>query len=130
MRLRLIDDPRRLRVQLRVYWNQDSIMKLFGPRVALSVALFFTAAIPATAEAQNPRVWLDTTAGSILLELDAELAPITTQNFLNYVNEGFYDGIVFHRVIDDFVIQGGGYDSELRFEEPTAEPIASERNNG
>jgi len=78
----------------------------------------------------NPRVWLDTDQGAILLELDGQSAPITTDNFLAYVNSGFYDGIVFHRVVDGFVIQGGGFERDLRFREPTLAPIASERDNG
>lgn len=78
----------------------------------------------------QPRVWLDTDQGPIFLELDAEQAPVTTQNFLDYVNEGFYDGIVFHRVVDDFVIQAGGFDENFQFREPTADAIPGEAGNG
>lgn len=100
---------------------------------ALPLAGLFLMALlpgPVNAQSTNPRVWLDTNLGAIVLELDAENAPITSENFLAYVNEGFYDGIVFHRVIDEFVIQGGGFDRELRFRQNDRSPIASERDNG
>ncbi len=84
----------------------------------------------AMAQSDNPRVWLDTNFGNILLELDRDLAPATVQNFLDHVNAGFYDGIVFHRVIDEFVIQGGGFDDELRFRQPPFPTIQSEADNG
>lgn len=84
-----------------------------------------------TSQAQTlPRVWMETTHGPILLELDDQAAPITTENFLNYVDSGFYDAKIFHRVIDGFVIQSGAYDANLVFYEPTQETIESEANNG
>ena len=96
-----------------------------------AVLLVLAVALASTAAAQtSPRVWLETTHGPILLELDAEKAPITTENFLNYVNEGFYDGLVFHRVILDFVIQAGGFDRRLNAVTPTQNTIKSEANNG
>lgn len=82
------------------------------------------------AQAQNPRVWFDLEQGPIILELNANQAPITTQNFLGYVNEGFYDGIMFHRIVDGFVVQAGGFDKNFVFRPPTQPTIASERNNG
>jgi peptidyl-prolyl cis-trans isomerase A (cyclophilin A) len=75
------------------------------------------------------RVALDTTAGRIVLELDAQRAPKTVANFLQYVNEGFYDGTVFHRVIANFMIQGGGFTSDMA-QKPTHEPIVNESKNG
>ncbi len=71
--------------------------------------------------------------GTIELELDPVAAPVTVQNFLNYVNEGFYDETIFHRVVADFVIQGGGYtpgSPDPSFREPTQPKIALESNNG
>lgn len=82
------------------------------------------------AHAQNPRVWLDTDRGSIVLELDSGNAPITVDNFLAYVNEGYYDGLVFHRVLEDFVIQAGRFDRDLRARENNRPTISSETSNG
>jgi peptidyl-prolyl cis-trans isomerase B (cyclophilin B) len=79
-------------------------------------------------EAQ-PRVILETTHGSITLELNAEKAPISVKNFLGYVREGFYDGLVFHRVIKDFMIQGGGLDAEMNQKKPKF-AIKNEAANG
>ena len=66
---------------------------------------------------------LETTMGDIILELDEEKAPKTTANFIEYVKNGHYDGTIFHRVIDGFMIQGGGMDSQMN-EKPTGSPIA------
>lgn len=99
-------------------------------RLTASLLAAMVGLISTQALAQPPRVWLDTSHGSIILELDDQLAPITTENFLRYVNEGFYDGTVFHRVIEDFVIQGGGYDRDFEFRESTHGTIASEADNG
>ncbi len=75
------------------------------------------------------RVKLATTLGDITLELNSEAAPETTRNFLEYVESGFYDGTIFHRVINGFMIQGGGMDSEMR-QKSTNAPIRNEANNG
>ena len=72
-----------------------------------------------------PQVELNTNKGRIVLELNTEKAPKTVANFLEYVRDGFYDGVIFHRVIDGFMIQGGGFDAQLR-ERPTRAPIAHE----
>ncbi|KPK76908.1 MAG: hypothetical protein AMJ79_05055 [Phycisphaerae bacterium SM23_30] len=80
-------------------------------------------------EAQNPRVKLVTTLGDIVVELNPEAAPVTVRNFLRYVNEGFYDGIIFHRVIVDFMIQAGGFTADLEARLPH-EPIINESDNG
>ncbi|PPC94039.1 MAG: cyclophilin [Methylotenera sp.] len=74
-------------------------------------------------------VTLHTNFGDITLELDAEKAPITTANFLQYVDNGFYDGTIFHRVINGFMIQGGGFDSAMNQKE-TLDEIKNEANNG
>lgn len=79
--------------------------------------------------AAAPRVKLATTLGDIVLELDPAKAPRTVDNFLQYVRDHQYDGTVFHRVIDGFMIQGGGFTPELR-EKPTRPPIALETSGG
>ena len=77
----------------------------------------------------NPRVKLVTTQGDIVIELDAAKAPKTTENFLEYARSGFYDGTVFHRVIGNFMIQGGGFEPGLKQKETRA-PIDNEAANG
>ena len=74
-------------------------------------------------------VKLHTTLGTITLELDAEKAPKTVENFLQYVRDGFYDGTIFHRVIDGFMIQGGGMEPGMT-QKPTRAPIENEAANG
>jgi peptidyl-prolyl cis-trans isomerase B (cyclophilin B) len=74
-------------------------------------------------------VILSTNFGDITLELDAEKAPITVANFIKYVKKGFYDGIIFHRVIDGFMIQGGGFDAKMKQKKALAE-IKNEADNG
>jgi peptidyl-prolyl cis-trans isomerase A (cyclophilin A) len=81
------------------------------------------------AHAASPQVELKTSQGNIVLELDAELAPKTVANFLQYVQSGHYNNTVFHRVIDGFMIQGGGMNETLR-EKPTYAPIENEAQNG
>ena len=91
----------------------------------LAAALAATVALPAWAQ----KVKLATSAGEIVLELDAAKAPRSVENFLAYVKAGHYDGTVFHRVIENFMIQGGGMDAQLR-EKPTRAPIPLEAGNG
>lgn len=77
----------------------------------------------------NPRVQLHTNMGDMLIELDAEKAPKTVENFLSYVKEGFYNGTVFHRVINNFMVQGGGFEAGMK-QKQTHAPIENEANNG
>ncbi len=77
----------------------------------------------------GPLVRLDTSLGSITLELADDKAPKTVENFLGYVRSGFYDGTIFHRVIDGFMIQGGGFNGSFQ-QKPTRAPIANEADNG
>jgi peptidyl-prolyl cis-trans isomerase A (cyclophilin A) len=79
--------------------------------------------------AENPRVLLTTSLGEIELELEAEKAPISVENFIGYVESGFYDGTVFHRVIPGFMIQGGGFGEGLN-QKATKAPIKNEADNG
>ncbi len=74
-------------------------------------------------------VKLTTNFGDITLELNAEKAPITVANFLQYVESGFYDGMIFHRVINGFMVQGGGFDANMK-QKKTAAEIKNEANNG
>lgn len=77
-----------------------------------------------------PKVSLQTNAGEIIIELNPEAAPISTENFLSYVNERFYDGVIFHRVIKDFMIQAGGHRFDMTPKTPSKPPIVNESNNG
>jgi len=77
----------------------------------------------------SPRVKLVTSAGDIVVELNAEKAPKTVENFVGYVKDGFYDGTLFHRVISNFMIQGGGFDKDFE-QKSTGEPITNEADNG
>ena len=81
------------------------------------------------AQTAAPRVKLATSAGDIVLELDPAKAPKTVANFLQYVNDKHYDGTVFHRVIDGFMVQGGGFTADLQ-QKPTRAPIPLEASNG
>ncbi|NCT82322.1 MAG: peptidyl-prolyl cis-trans isomerase [Comamonadaceae bacterium] len=89
----------------------------------------FLAALLAAAGAAAQTVKLQTTEGDIRVELNAEKAPKTVANFLQYVKAGHYNGVVFHRVIDGFMIQTGGYDAKLN-QRPTKPPIPLEAHNG
>ena len=80
--------------------------------------------------AANPVVEMKTNQGAILIELDAEKAPKTVANFLQYARDGFYNGTIFHRVIDNFMIQGGGYTTELVPKGGERGPIQNEATNG
>lgn len=77
------------------------------------------------AENTNPVVVMETSMGTVKIELWADKAPITVENFLRYTDSKFYDGLIFHRVIPGFMIQGGGYNAEL-MEQPTSDPIKNE----
>ena len=80
-------------------------------------------------EKANPQVMLSTSLGDITIELDEVKAPITVKNFLDYVNSGFFSGTIFHRVIPNFMIQGGGFTADMSQKSTTA-PIANEADNG
>ncbi|HUI27654.1 MAG TPA: peptidylprolyl isomerase [Candidatus Kryptonia bacterium] len=80
-------------------------------------------------EGKNPVVLMQTSLGDIKIELDEAKAPITVKNFLAYVNSKFYDGTIFHRVIPGFMIQGGGFDTDMK-QKPTNAPIKNEAANG
>jgi cyclophilin family peptidyl-prolyl cis-trans isomerase len=113
---------------------------MHSPRKMLLAALVLAA--PAAVLAQSvgpvcdaalrsaaPKVRLTTSMGAIVIELDKDKAPISTENFVKYVDSGHYNGTLFHRVIDSFMIQGGGFSKEMR-EKPTRSPIKNESPNG
>ncbi len=91
--------------------------------IAIVVSSLLPATMPLAAPA--PRVAIETSLGRIVVELTSERTPVTVENFLRYVREGFYDGTVFHRVIRGFMVQGGGFDTHLR-QRPTHPPIENE----
>lgn len=77
----------------------------------------------------NPKVKLSTSMGDIVLELDAEKAPLSVENYLNYVKSGHFDGLIFHRIIPNFMAQGGGMEPGMK-ERPNLSPIENEAHNG
>lgn len=95
-----------------------------------SAAWLLLLSLTSTALAQESIVWLDTDNGPIVLRLDPENAPITSANFVRYVDEGFYDDMIFHRVVQDFVVQSGLLSGVGQTRVGSGEDIASERNNG
>ena len=84
--------------------------------------------VSAAIAGDNPRVEMDTTKGKIILELNAGQAPKTVENFLAYVDAGFYNGTIFHRVIPNFMIQGGGFTADMQ-QKKTRAPIENEADN-
>jgi len=95
--------------------------------IGLSISIL---ALAQTAIADDfPKVRIETTAGNFVIELDDSRAPLTVANFLQYVNDGFYEGTVFHRIINNFVIQGGGYTTNLEGK-ATKPPVPNESGNG
>lgn len=97
--------------------------------VAAACLLLAGISIPAGAAGRNPVVLMETSLGSVKVELYPDKAPVTVKNFLGYVKQGFYDGTVFHRVIAGFMVQGGGFSADLK-EKPTGKPIKNEAANG
>ena len=98
--------------------------------IGVICVIIATAALVGNAHGQdNPVVVIETSMGDITVQLNQGRAPISVENFLRYVEEGFYDGTIFHRVIPDFMIQGGGFTPEMS-KKPTHEPIKNEAQNG
>ena len=102
-------------------------------KISLVSALVFLAAVgPGDAQEMadgNPKVEFDTTKGKMVIELYPDKAPLTVQNFLSYVDAGFYDGTIFHRVIPNFMVQGGGFEPGMS-QKACREPIKNEADNG
>lgn len=85
--------------------------------------------LSAAEKAENPRVLFETDLGKMTIELYPKEAPKTVENFLAYVDKGFYNGTIFHRVIPDFVVQGGGFTFDFKRKD-TMDPVVNESNNG
>src|SRR3990172_8581325 len=100
------------------------LIDIWKPLVMLSAAAGAPGALAA-----DPQVDMKTGAGTIRLELYPAKAPKTVENFLQYVKDGHFNGTIFHRVIDNFMIQGGGFDKAYK-QKATREPIANEAKNG
>ena len=110
-----------------MHQQKHSRRTLFSRLAGALIALGFAGSAFAF---ENPQVSIKTTLGDIVVELDAEHAPKSTANFMQYVKSGFYKGTVFHRVIDGFMIQAGGYTEKLVDKPGVRKPIASESKNG
>ncbi len=101
-------------------------MKRFTSTLILVIAGLFSSLVSA---AGNPHVLFETNMGSFTVELNEQAAPGTVENFIAYVNEGYYNGTLFHRVINDFMIQGGGFEPGMK-KKATKSPIKNEAYNG
>ncbi|MFC1609683.1 peptidylprolyl isomerase [Myxococcota bacterium] len=99
------------------------------PATLLLTGCATTGASTAPASGSGPQVVFETSLGNLIVEIDSAAAPISAQNMLAYVDAGFYDGTVFHRVISNFMIQGGGMTGDLK-EKQTRAPIKNEADNG
>jgi peptidyl-prolyl cis-trans isomerase B (cyclophilin B) len=107
------------------------------PTLLLSLSALLLPAAPAALAEEgepssapaNPRIEIETNKGSFTLELYPEKAPLTVENFLGYVDSGQYEGTIFHRVIPDFMVQGGGFTEDLT-QKPTGPPVRNEADNG
>lgn len=108
-------------------------MKSIAPSLAAIVFTFAgltgTTSAQTVSEAKPVKIVMETSKGTIELELDAAKAPVTVANFVKYVKKGFYDGLIFHRVIADFMIQGGGFTPDMQQKEPDG-TIENEAKNG
>lgn len=104
-------------------------MKLLYRHLAPLFLASFSLAAQAEGGNTQPKVKLSTNHGDIVIALNAEKAPNTVANFIQYVEDGFYDGTIFHRVIENFMVQGGGFTEDFK-QKPTQSPIQNEANNG
>lgn len=100
-----------------------------GIKLALVFAVLTGTLFSKMALAESTRVTMKTTQGDIIIQLDAERAPQTVRNFLQYVDDGFYSNTLFHRVIEGFMIQGGGFTTDYQ-RKPTRPPVSNEAYNG
>ncbi len=98
-------------------------------RHLIAITLLALLSVPALAADGDPQVLFKTSKGDILIELHKDVAPKTVGNFLAYVESGFYDGTIFHRVIPGFMLQGGGFNADMQKKE-TRPPVANEADNG
>lgn len=101
----------------------------FTRRLALAISLTVLSALTPASAAEPVQVKVETSAGDFVLQLDEARAPLTVANFLKYVNDGFYAGTIFHRVVNGFVIQGGGYTPDMTLKTP-GPGLVNESGNG
>lgn len=94
------------------------------------IAAFILIFATGTAFAGNPRVEMKTNLGNVIVELYPDRAPKTVENFLNNVKSGFYEGTIFHRVVKNFMVQGGAFDKALDWRQPVTDPIPNEAKDG
>lgn len=113
-----------IRTQIINGANMNTVLKPFLLFVFMIILM-----TTSNAQAETTMVKMETSKGVITLELDGDNAPKTVANFLTYVQEGFYDGTIFHRVIPNFMIQGGGFTADMS-QKPTHDPVQNEANNG
>jgi cyclophilin family peptidyl-prolyl cis-trans isomerase len=111
---------------IRAFLN---ITNIFSLTVLLSLAASQSVLAKKKEPIDRPQVKIETTSGNFIIELYPDKAPITVRNFLQYVEEGYYEGTIFHRVVPNFAVQGGGLDYEFK-RKPAREPIVNEANNG
>lgn len=104
-------------------------MKTLFRLITPLILLFSSLSACNAAESTTTKILLETSKGNIVLELYPQLAPVTVKNFLSYVDEGYYNNTIFHRVINSFMIQGGGFDAELN-KKDTHDAISNEADNG
>ncbi len=104
-------------------------MRMRGWLALFAALTLWSAETPVRADATHPVVRMQTSMGDIVLKLDRDKAPKTVDNFLRYVKDGYYEGTIFHRVIEGFMIQGGGYTKNYQ-KKTTRAPIKNEANNG
>jgi cyclophilin family peptidyl-prolyl cis-trans isomerase len=116
---------------LKRFWILGAVLLVIA---AAFVVGAFLEAPPAkkkpTKKTSNPEIYIETSMGDMQVELDPDKAPITVKNFLQYVDEQFYDNTIFHRIVPGFVDQGGGFAPGSRTEKPTHAPIKNEADNG
>jgi cyclophilin family peptidyl-prolyl cis-trans isomerase len=110
-------------------YKEDAMQLTFLGLVFVAAVMVATFPSESMAGEKNPVVLMETSLGNVKMELDQAKAPITVKNFLSYVDEKFYDGTIFHRVIDGFMIQGGGFTPDMQ-QKPTKAPIKNEAGNG
>ena len=112
-------------------WGWTTVAGVLLVAAACGAADEATPAASGAAQAKGGKtmVVIETSKGTIKVELDGDKAPITVANFLTYTDEGFFDGTIFHRVIDGFMIQGGGFDANMQ-QKKTHDPIKNEADNG
>jgi peptidyl-prolyl cis-trans isomerase B (cyclophilin B) len=112
----------------RLIIKKETIVKKIFSILLILTCLVGSAIAQETAQSK-PQVVMQTSKGDIVLELYPDKAPLTVQNFMRYVDSGFYNGTIFHRVIHGFMIQGGGFSKEM-VKKTTQAPIQNEANNG